>query len=380
MEYDKLLRDEKRKISNLINHKFVDLDFSNLQLVLDNNYNEPRWMDVYILLYKAKLPADIEAYDILLEKLSKPSLKFYFKKDDGKRYIVNADDRMMNEYVRYLITKEKVSYSLDAQYIPDKEYIKEILKYNKFRRCGIYVQHQEENEFIIMPTQDKITNAKEAREVYEKLFEAYDLFINLKLEKENFLNNINACLKLGKDKRMIATLSTMLTYFNIQFIIKDDVITIDKTNISIEDEETAKGFHSHLIDAYQFFRNVVNSENKKDIISEMYNKKVSPEIMEQFTSEIARYLNVVENKELVDWIITISRESKYTLDIYFDSQGVFYIGDDIIVTPLDAREFYIDYMDKKKDKVSMVVYQKGILNKLKRVWDNFKSKFKKKKH
>ena len=100
MEYDKLLRDEKRKISNLINHKFVDLDFSNLQLVLDNNYNEPRWMDVYILLYKAKLPADIEAYDILLEKLSKPSLKFYFKKDDGKRYIVNADDRMMNEYVR----------------------------------------------------------------------------------------------------------------------------------------------------------------------------------------------------------------------------------------------------------------------------------------
>lgn len=380
MDYDKLLREEKRKIATLVHHQFVDLDFSNLQLILDNNYNEPRWMDVYILLYKAKLPADIDAYDILLEKLSKPLLKFYFKKNDGKRYIVSADDRIMHEYVRYLITGEKVAYSFDAQYIPDKEYIKEILKFNKFRKCGIYLQHEEENNFIVLPIQNKITNIDEARELYEKIFDAYDLFVQLKLEKENFLENFDACLELGKDKRMIATLSTMLTYFDIQFMIHDGVITIANTNISIVDEETAKGFESHLLDTYQFFRNVVNSENKRDIVSEVYNKKVSPEIMKQFTSEIARYLNVVENKDLIDWIITIARESKYTLDIYFDAQGVFYINDEIIVTPLDAREFYIDYMDKKKDKVSMVLYQKGILNRLKRVWDAFKSKMKKKKH
>lgn len=379
MEYDKLLKEEKRKISNLINHEFISLDFSNLKMILDNNYNEPRWMDVYILLYKAKLPADVLSYDILLEKLSKPLLKFYFKNADGKRYIVNADDRIMNGYVRYLITKEKVPYNFDAQYIPDKNYIKELLKYNKFRKCGIYLKHIDENEFILEPINYKINNIEESKEIYEKIFEAYDLFINLKLNEKNFLENFEACAELGKDKRMIATLSTMLTYFDINFIVKDNHITIENTNIDISNEETAKGFQAHLLDTYQFFRNVVNSEDKKDIVSEVYNKKVSPEIMKQFTSNVDKYLNVVENKDLIDWIITIARESKYTLKINFDSQGVFYIDDSIIVTPLDAREFYIDYMDKKKDKVSMVAYQNGIINKIKRVWNVIKSKFGKKK-
>ena len=150
------------------------------------------------------------------------------------------------------------------------------------------------------------------------------------------------------------------------------------TNISIEDEETAKGFQAHLLDTYQFFRNVVDSEKKRDIVSEVYNKKVSPEIMRKFTNNVARYLNVVENKDLIDWIITIARESKHTLNIDFDSQGVFYIEDAIIVTPLDAKEFYIEYMEKKKDKTSMIIYQKGILNKMKKVWNAIKDKFKKK--
>lgn len=378
MEYDKILREEKRKISNLINHKFTSLDFSNLKLVLDNNYNEPRWMDVYILLYKAKLPADIEAYDILLKKLSKPLLKFYFKNEDGKRYIVNADDRMMNEYVRYLVTKEKIPYNFDAQYIPDKNYIKELLKFNKFRKCGIYLKHIDENRFLIEPLNREINCIEDAKEIYEEIFEAYDLFTNLKLNKSNFLNNFKACAELGKDKRMIATLSIMLTYFDIDFIVKENHITIENTNISIEDEETAKGFQAHLLDTYQFFRNVVDSENKRDIVSEVYNKKVSPEIMRKFTNNVARYLNVVENKDLIDWIITIARESKHTLNIDFDSQGVFYIEDAIIVTPLDAKEFYIEYMEKKKDKTSMIIYQKGILNKMKKVWNAIKDKFKKK--
>ena len=39
MEYDKLLKEEKRRISNLINHEFVSLDFSNLKIILNNNYN-----------------------------------------------------------------------------------------------------------------------------------------------------------------------------------------------------------------------------------------------------------------------------------------------------------------------------------------------------
>lgn len=379
MEYDKLLREEKRKISNLINHEFVNLDFSNLKMMLDNNYNEPRWMDVYILLYKANLPEDIEAYDILLEKLSKPLLKFYFKDDNDKRYIVNADDRIVNEYVRYLVTKEKVPYNFEAQYIPDKEYIKELLRYNKFGKCGIYIKHINENEFVVEPLNYKINSIQDAKETYEKIFEAYDLFNNLKLNTKNFLKNFDSAIELGKDKRMLATLSTMLNYFDIDFIIKDGYITIEGTNIKIEDEETAKGFQSHLLDAYQFFRNVINSDNKKDTVSEVFNKKVDSKIMKQFTSELPRYLNIVENKDLIDWIMTISKESKYTLKITFDEQGIFYIEDSIIVTPLDAREYYIDYMDKKKDKVSMITYQNNLLNRIKRVWSVIKSKFGKKK-
>ena len=131
----------------------------------------------------------------------------------------------------------------------------------------------------------------------------------------------------------------------------------------------------YQIDAYHFFRNVINTEKKRDIVSEIYNKKVSNEIKEQFENGISEYLNIVKNREMIDWIVTISKESKYTLKINFDEQGVFYIDGAIIVTPQDAKEYYIDYMDKKKEKLAMAVYNNNIVNKIKRVWNIFKSKF-----
>ena len=54
---------------------------------------------------------------------------------------------------------------------------------------------------------------------------------------------------------------------------------------------------------------------------------------------------------------------------------VFYIDGAIIVTEQDAKEYYIDYMDKKKEKLAMAVYNNNIVNKLKKVWNIFKSKF-----
>ena len=54
MQYTNLLIEEKRKLLTLVNKKFVKLDFSKVTSVLDNNMLEPRWMDVYILIYKCK--------------------------------------------------------------------------------------------------------------------------------------------------------------------------------------------------------------------------------------------------------------------------------------------------------------------------------------
>ena len=204
MQYDMLLKDEKRKMSNLIKYDFVKLNFSYLKLILDNNYKEPRWMDVYILLYKANLPKDIIAYDILLEKLSKPLNKFYFKRD-GKRYIVNADENMYKAYTRFLITNEPVEYNFKSQFMPDKDYIKEIIKFKKYNECGIYIKHIKENEFVLEPINYNFDNIDDAKEIYEKIFDGYDLFKNLKLQKDNFLEHFESCMDLGKDKRMIAT-------------------------------------------------------------------------------------------------------------------------------------------------------------------------------
>ena len=80
---------------------------------------------------------------------------------------------------------------------------------------------------------------------------------------------------------------------------------------------------------------------------------------------------------MIDWIITISKESKYTLKIEFDGQGIFYVDGAVIVTPQDAKEYYIDYMDKKKEKLAMAVYNNNIVNKIKKVWSIIRSKFSK---
>ncbi|MBR4110217.1 MAG: hypothetical protein IKK43_00790 [Clostridia bacterium] len=377
MQYDMLLKDEKRKMSNLIKYDFVKLNFSYLKLILDSNYNEPRWMDIYILLYKANLPKDIIAYDILLEKLSKPLNKFYFKRD-GKRYIVNADENMYRAYTRFLITNEIVEYNLKSQFMPDKEYIKEIIKFNKYKECGIYINHINENEFALEPINYKFDNIDDAKQIYEKIFDGYDLFKNLKLKKNNFLENFESCVELGKDKRMIATLSMTLSYFDCDFEILEEGIYLTGSDIKIDDESSADIFYAKLIDAYHFFRNVVNATNKKDIISEIYNKKVSEEIRKEFEKNIPRYLKIIEQKDLIDTIVAISKESNYTLPITFDEQGVFNIDGNLIVTPKEANEYYNYYMDTKKEHVSLAEYKPNLITRIKKVWSVIKSKFGKK--
>ena len=377
MQYDMLLKDEKRKMSNLIRYDFVKLNFSYLKLILDNNYNEPRWMDVYVMLYRANLPKDIIAYDILLEKLSKPLNKFYFKRD-GKRYIVNADENIYRAYTRFLITNEIVEYNFKSQFMPDKEYIKEIIKFKKYNECGICIKHINENEFILEPINYKFDNIDDAKEIYEKIFDGYDLFKNLKLQKNNFLQNFESCLELGKDKRMIATLSMTLSYFECDFKISDDGIFLSGYDFKIDDESTADIFYAKLIDAYHFFRNVVNSTNKKDIISEIYNKKVSEEIRKEFEKEIPRYLKIIEQKDLIDTIVAISKESNYTLPITFDDQGVFNIDGNLIVTSKEANEYYNYYMDTKKEHISLAEYKPNLITRIKKVWSVIKSKFGKK--
>lgn len=379
MHEELVLKEQKRKISAIMKKEYVTLKFSELHLILDNNYNEPRWMNTYILLYKASLPKNIVAYDILLEKLSAPLLKFYFKKEDGKRYLVNADEKLFKEYVWYLTTKEDKEYTFLAQYLPSKEYIKEVLRFSKYRKCGLVLENVNEDEFVLNPVGYKFKTPEEARLIYEKLFDAYDLFVNLKLDKNNFIKNFYTCLKLGKDKRMIAILSTMISYFNCQFTINNEAISIDGTEIIIQDEQTAKEFETHMMDVYHFFRNVINTKNKRDIVSEVCNKKVSKEIMEEFTANIAKYSNLVtNNKGLIDWIITISRESKYTLTIKCNEKGVFFIDNVRIATEQEAEFYYIEYMEKKSEHLSLVEYKSSILMKLKKFFSFIKIKFGKK--
>ena len=376
MQYDLLLKDEKRKISAIMKKEYVSLKFSELHLILDNNYNEPRWMNTYIMLYKASLPKNIVAYDILLEKLSTSLLKFYFKKEDGRRYIVSADDKLFRAYVWYLTTKEDKEYRLHAQYLPSKDYIKEVLRFSKYRKCGLILENVKEDEFILNPIGYKFKTPDEARLIYEKLFDAYDLFINLKLEKNNFIKNFYSCLKLGKDKRMIAILSTMISYFDCKFIIQNENISIEGTELVINDEQSAKAFEAHMMDVYHFYRNVINTKNKRDIVSEVCNKKVAKEIMEEFTENIAKYSNlIINNKSLIDWIITISRESKYTLNIKCNDKGVFFIDNVRIATEQEAEFYYIEYMEKKSEHLSLVEYKSSILMKLKKFFSFIKVKF-----
>ena len=99
------------------------------------------------------------------------------------------------------------------------------------------------------------------------------------------------------------------------------------------------------------------------------------DIRKQFELNLVNYFRVIENQELIDWIITISKESKYTLVITFDDQGVFYIDNNIITNAADAKEFYIDYMDKKKEKLAMTVYKNTIIGRIKSIWNKVRAKF-----
>lgn len=374
MAQENMLREEKRRLLGLMNYEYVKLDFFKLTSTLDNNLNEPRWMDVYVLLYKAGLPADITVYNILLEKLSKPVFWFYFI-DGEKRYLANADELLIKRYIYYLITGESAEYYVKSQYIPRKDYIKEILKVSKFSECGIYLKHVNDNKFRVEPFNIEFETIDEAKKIYEELLDIKDFYININVDKKVFLNNYDAVLKLSKDKRMIATISNISSYFKGKFNIKDGLITVDGTDIKINDEETATSYQNAVIDAYHFFRNVINTTDRRDIISEMYNNNVSPEIKKEFEDNLSSYLKVIKNRDLIDWIVTISKESKYTLNITYDEQGVFYINGAIIVTPLDAKEYYIDYMDKKKEKLAVAIYKNTILNKIKTIWNKFRARF-----
>lgn len=374
MAQENMLREEKRRLLGLMNYEYVKLNFFKLTSTLDNNLNEPRWMDVYVLLYKAGLPADITVYNILLEKLSKPVFWFYFI-DGEKRYLANADELLIKRYIYYLITGESAEYYVKSQYIPRKDYIKEILKVSKFSECGIYLKHVNDNKFRVEPFNIEFETIDEAKKIYEELLDIKDFYTNINVDKKVFLNNYDAVLKLSKDKRMIATISNISSYFKGKFNIKDGFITVDGTDIKINDEETATSYQNAVIDAYHFFRNVINTTDRRDIISEMYNNNVSPEIKKEFEDNLSSYLKVIKNRDLIDWIVTISKESKYTLNITYDEQGVFYINGAIIVTPLDAKEYYIDYMDKKKEKLAVAIYKNTILNKIKTIWNKFRARF-----
>lgn len=374
MAQENMLREEKRRLLGLMNYEYVKLDFFKLTSTLDNNLNEPRWMDVYVLLYKAGLPADITVYNILLEKLSKPVFWFYFI-DGEKRYLANADELLIKRYIYYLITGESAEYYVKSQYIPRKDYIKEILKVSKFSECGIYLKHVNDNKFRVEPFNIEFETIDEAKKIYEELLDIKDFYTNINVDQKVFLNNYDTVLKLSKDKRMIATISNISSYFKGKFNIKDGFITMDGTDIKINDEETATSYQNAVIDAYHFFRNVINTTDRRDIISEMYNNNVSPEIKKEFEDNLSSYLKVIKNRDLIDWIVTISKESKYTLNITYDEQGVFYINGAIIVTPLDAKEYYIDYMDKKKEKLAVAIYKNTILNKIKTIWNKFRARF-----
>ncbi len=374
MAQENMLREEKRRLLGLMNYEYVKLNFFKLTSTLDNNLNEPRWMDVYVLLYKAGLPADITVYNILLEKLSRPVFWFYFI-DGEKRYLANANELLIKRYVYYLITGESAEYYVKSQYIPRKDYIKEILKVSKFSECGIYLKHVNDNKFRVEPFSIEFETVDEARKIYEELLDIKDFYTNINVDKKVFLNNYDAVLKLSKDKRMIATISNISSYFKGKFNINDGSITVDGTDIKINDEEMATAYQNAVIDAYHFFRNVINTTDRRDIISEMYNNNVSPDIKKEFEDNLPSYLNVIKNRDLIDWIVTISKESKYTLNITYDEQGVFYINGAIIVTPLDAKEYYIDYMDKKKEKLAVAIYKNTILNKIKTIWNKFRARF-----
>ncbi len=374
MQFDCLQREEKRRVLSLMNHEYVNLDCSKIDAILENNCAQPRWMDTYVLLYKAKLPPDITIYNILLEKLSLQINWFYFEKDE-KNYLVNANELFMRLYLWYKITGEAVSFSTKAQYIPHKDYVRNICKISKFVDSGLHLKHISGDKFTVEPLNLTFDSPDSANALYDDLLDWNDFYKNVNVSKDVLYNNYESVLKLSKDKRMLATISNITNYFECKFDLNDGNIVVPDTDIVINDEKTATDFQARIIDAYHFFRNVINTDEKKDIISEIYNKNVNPIIKKQYEENLASYIRVTENRELIDWIVTISKESNYTLQISYDDQGVFYIDGAIIVTALDAKEYYIDYMDRKTEKLAVAIYKNNIVTKIKKIWNKFRARF-----
>lgn len=374
MQFDCLQREEKRKIISLMKNEYIDLDCSKISAILDNNCDEPRWMDVYVSLYEANLPPNISVFNILLEKLSQRINWFYFEKDH-KNYLVNADEGLIKAYLWYKITNEPVNYKVKAQYIPHRDYVRKICKITKFEESGLYVKHISEDKFLVEPLNLTFDSIQTAREVYDQLLDWNDFYKNVKMPKQFLYDEYQTVLKLSKDKRMLATISNATNYFDCSFVIKNGSLMLKDTDFTINDEQSATAFQTRIIDAYHFFRNVINTQDKKDIISEIYNKNVDSKIKKQYEENLASYIKITENRELIDWIITISKESNYTLNITYDEQGIFYIDGAIIVTALDAKEYYIDYMDRKTEKLAITIYKNNIITKIKKVWNKFRARF-----
>lgn len=374
MQFDCLQREEKRKVLSLMSYEYVNLDCSKIDTILENNCAQPRWMDTYVVLYKAKLPPDITIYNILLEKLSSQINWFYFEKDE-KNYLVNANELFIRLYLWYKITSEVVSFNVRAQYIPHKDYVRKICKISKFADSGLHLKHISGDKFEVEPLNLTFDSPETANSLYDDLLDWNDFYKNVKIPKDVLYNNYESVLKLSKDKRMLATISNITNYFECEFDLDNGNIVVPNTDVVMNDEKSATDFQARVIDAYHFFRNVVNTQEKKDIISEIYNKNVNPVIKKQYEKNLASYIRVTENRELIDWIVTISKESNYTLQITYDEQGVFYIDDAIIVTALDAKEYYIDYMDRKTEKLAVAIYKNNIVTKIKKMWNKFRARF-----
>ena len=305
---------------------------------------------------------------------------------DRGKIIIESAVLLISVIIKFIGTLNPIKYYIKSQYIPKNEYIKELLKVSKFSDCGIYLKHISDNKFSIEPFGLCFETIEDAKRIYEELLDIKDFYANVNVDKSVLLGNYDTVLKLSKDKRMLATISNISSYFKGKFNVKDGFITVDGTNIKIDDEGSATVYQNAVIDAYHFFRNVINTEkfpivvdgtrlDRRDIISEMYNNNIAPEIKAEFEENLPSYINVIKNRELIDWIVTISKESKYTLNITYDEQGIFYINGAIIVTPLDAKEYYIDYMDKKKEKLAVAIYKNTLLNKIKTIWNKFRARF-----
>ena len=66
------------------------------------------------------------------------------------------------------------------------------------------------------------------------------------------------------------------------------------------------------------------------------------------------------------------------IKITLNESGIFFVDNTRIASEQDAEFFYMDYMERKPEKLSLVSYNSGILQKIKRFFNAIKLKFWKK--